>query len=314
MRNSLFSRQRVQSSRFRVQRFRVHFSAPVPRKAALKRALQSLAQINSREATPLGCLLLLGCLFLSLLAGCTDHPTAAQQQSLAAMRTDLDQKQYDQVLAKSDQFLRQTPQGPSAAHALYLRGRALAERTAATPAEVQQNLQQARTAYEQALAQSPPPLLDAYIRTSLANAAYFQEDYATAYQQWMQAYPKLDQDELKAWSLYRAGVSQQRLGQFLDADRTLAQVQQNHPNTVPAQRAADRIGTRGFYVQLATFKSAASADKAANELRAQGVVPQRTTSPQGWQVLRLGPVSTYADAKRLQQRFANKYADSLIVP
>lgn len=257
-----------------------------------------------------------GVIGLSLLVGCAgaEQPKPQQRQSLNAIGADLDQQHYDEALAAADEYLKQNPQGPGTAQALYLRGRSLQGRTASSAADSKANWQQAREAYVQALAQNPEPLLQAYIRASLANVAYFQEDYAAALQQWTSAYDKLDREDLKAWSLYRSGLCQQRLGRFIDADRTFAQVQQNYPNTVPGQRAREHQGVRSFYVQLATFRSTASFDKASSSLRAQGVVPVRSNDSRGYSILRIGPFSTYADAKRQQQRFASQYPDALIVP
>src|SRR5207249_1593934 len=128
------------------------------------------------------------------------------------------------------------------------------------------------------------------------------------------AYDKLDSDDINAWALYRVGLSQQRLGQFAQADQTFAAVQQFHPNSVPAQRAREHQGARAFYVQLATFASPASADNAAADLRRLGVAANRVSDAQGRALLRAGPIASYSQAQYLRARFADKYPDAFVIP
>ena len=231
----------------------------------------------------------------------------------------LEARQYDQAMAAADAFLRATPAGPGSAEAMYLRGRALEQRVtdpAARPGadEARTSLQSARLAYINALKLSPSPQLEAYTRASLANVAYFQDDYATALQQWSAAYNGLDQPDVKAWALYRIGLSQQRLGQFEAADRSFAAVRQQFPASEPARRAEGKQGARGFVVQLATFNNPNNAERAVAALRRQGVLPNRTADAQGRSQVRVGPVQTYAQAMDLKRRFAAEYPEALIIP
>ncbi len=256
------------------------------------------------------------CLFLGGLVaagGCAAAKTETPS-TLSRMNTDLASRQYDQVLRQSSAFLTQTPSGPGTAEALYLRGRAYEDRTSATAADAKVNLQNARTAYIAALNHQPAPLLEAYIRASLANVAYFQDDYTTAAQQWLAAYNHLDRPDLKGWTLYRAGVSYQRLGQFAKADPIFRQVQQTFPNTIPAQRSKEREGARSFYVQLAAFSTADRARAAAAEAEKKGQRVQVAADGQGHFILRTAPVSTYAAAEQLRQRLAGAYAGAFVFP
>jgi len=238
------------------------------------------------------------------------QPAAVLNAGYAA----LDSKDYNEAIAKADEFLAGTPHGPGSAEALYLKGRSLEEKTAGDQSEAKANLQSARSAYIQALEQMPKQPLEAYIRASLANVAYFQDDYPTAISQWTAAYDKLDKDDLKAWALYRIGLSQQRLGQFAQADQTFANVQQFHPNTIPATRAREHQGARAFFVQLATFASPASATRAAAELQQKGVTASTAADSAGHSVLRIGPISSYSQAAYYKTRFAEQYPDAVVLP
>ena len=258
-----------------------------------------------------------------LMGGCASKEKKAarsaargvpQKAVLDAGYAALEAQQYNEAIAKADQFLAATPHGAGSAEALYLKGRALEGKTAADVDEAKRNLADARAAYIGALERRPKQPLDAYIRTSLANVAYFQDDYPTAISQWMNAYENLDRDDLKAWALYRTGVSQQRQGQFELADRTFASVVQSHPNTLPAVRAGERRGARAFYVQVATYASAAGADKAVTDLKRQGVGSIKALDGQGHTVVRIGPIASYAQAQYMKTRFSGKYPDSIVIP
>ena len=139
--------------------------------------------------------------------------------------------------SRADAFLQKTPAGPGSAEALYLRGRAMEQKPAHSNAEAHANLQSAREAYIQALQRNPSPQLEAYIHSSLANVAYFQDDYSSTAGEWKIAYDKLSDPGIRSWVLYRIGLCDQRMGQFSDADKVFASVSENYPNTVPAQRA-----------------------------------------------------------------------------
>ena len=257
-------------------------------------------------------------LFASLLSGCAADPGRSDplraQAALSAGFAALDAQQYNEAIARADEFLASTPHGPGSAEALYLKGRALEATPAADAREAKQHLQEARAAYIAALERLPDQPLEAYIRTSLANVAYFQDDYPTAISQWSAAYDHLDREDIRSWALYRTGVAQQRLNQFEQADQTFDKVMQVHPGTVPASRARERRGMRNFYVQLATFPGNNVAEKAAADLRKQGVATSRLSDGKGHTLLRIGPVASYQQAQYFKDRFAAQYPDAVVIP
>jgi cell division septation protein DedD len=176
------------------------------------------------------------------------------------------------------------------------------------------NLQAARDAYNAALGASPAPNVEGNIRAGIANVAYFQEDYSTAVAQWTAANEKITEPQTKAWVLYRVGLSHQRYGNFIEADRTFAAVQQQFPGTEPARRAAAHQGARGFHVQVGVFGAPANADGAVTDLRKEGVIALTVADPAGRHIVRVGPVPTYEQAKALKTRLAGKYPDAIIIP
>jgi tetratricopeptide (TPR) repeat protein len=244
-------------------------------------------------------------------AGCgPDKHKAELAEGFAA----LESQQFDAAMAKADAYLAKNPSGAGTAEALYLRGRGLEQRVKANPDEARSNLQSARNAYIEALGHSPSPQVETYIRTSLGNVAYFQDDYTTALKEWTAVYDKLSDPQIKSWVLYRIALSQQRLGRFADADRVFTQVEQQYPGTLPADRSREKRGARGFTVQFATFLNAATADSAIATLRAQGVLATKRADAQGRSVVMAGPVPTYQQALTIRAAHLSKYPDAIILP
>jgi len=230
-----------------------------------------------------------------------------------------ERKQLDAAMTGADRVLVGNPAGPGAAEAHYLRGRVLEERAqeAARKEEIPEaksNLQAARDAYNAGLSAKPAPAVEGNLRAGVANVAYFQEDYSTAISQWTVAADKIADPQTKAWVLYRVGLSQQRFGNFPDADRTFATVQKDFPGSEPAKRAAAHQGVRGFHVQVGVFGATANADGAVTDLRKEGVIALIVADPAGRHIVRVGPVPTYEQAKALKTRLAGKYPDAVIIP
>lgn len=249
---------------------------------------------------------------LVLPAACTPRNRNAELQDgfLA-----LDEQRYDQALAAADRYLRENPGGAQAAEATYLRGRAIEQRVKADNAEASSHLNQARAEYQKALALSPSPQLEGYIRTSLGNVCYWLNDYANAESYWAAAYNILEREDLKAWVLYRIGLCRQRLGRWADADKAFAMVAEQYPGTEAAERALVKKGTRQFVLQVAAFASAESANRLIASLTSQGIRAYRAEKPERKLFLVMaGPCSTYAEALTLKARLGPQYQDAIIQP
>ncbi len=257
----------------------------------------------------------IGLLFLSLalgVAGCASDQVT--QKKLEDGKLALENKNFDSAIANADAVIAKQGTGADASAAYYLKGRSIEQREKANPSMAMDDLELAKVNYNRALQLVPPKRLEGYIRTSLANVNYFQDNYSAAFEEWSKAYDLLSEPELKAWTLYRIGLSQQRLGRFDQADKTFNQVQNLFPNSEQANRSRERKGIRNFQVQLATFSNSKGAENAINELKQQGVSPNKTTDARGLTIIRVGPVATYAEARRIKERFAGKYADAIILP
>jgi tetratricopeptide (TPR) repeat protein len=245
----------------------------------------------------------------ALVAGCVQDDARLRQGYDA-----LQNRQFDRALQLADQQIQSKPNGPGSAEAYYLRGRALEERSAGSAGESASNLAAARAAYEQALSRSPAPQLETYIKASLGNVAFFQDDYAKAADMFKQSSPGLS-DVSRAWTLYRAGLSYQRLGQFEEADKYFDDTIRRYPGTLQAQRAAEVRGQRAFYVRLGTYGTMSAGDAAANELRRQGFRGISTfRDTKGLYVVRLGPYPSYIAARDARLQVVGRFKDALIMP
>ncbi|MDB5293955.1 MAG: Pseudouridine synthase [Phycisphaerales bacterium] len=257
----------------------------------------------------------LGIFFLAVAPGCVDN--TARQQVLDGS-SSLKSGDYDGALQKADAYLQKYPSGPEAAEAYYLRGRAYEQRAqdprySPTPAQARANLTAAREAYGRGLALRPPPVVQADLHAQIANIAYYEEDYNTAAREWQTAYENAQPDNVKAPILYRIGLCQQRLGRFNEADRSFTLVRQQYPDTEAAAKAGSRMGARAFYVQVGVFADTANAERAAIALRQQGFPTSRAVDA-GRQIVRVGPMGTYVEAKDMKARLAGLYPGAIIQP
>lgn len=246
------------------------------------------------------------------LAGCAADNSA---RLLAEGWQQLQANQPERAQATAENVLSELPPGSTrAAEALYLKGRALEVRTAATPAEQRVHLTNAQAAYTAALTKNPKSALEGRIHAGLGNVSYWLDDYPGAWRRWATAYDLTEDVPSKAYMLYRIGLCQQRLGRFPDADRTFAAVQREFPGTDAAQRARQKQGIRTFAVQVATFASPQSAENAMNTLRREGFVPNRASNGAGQTVVSVSPFADYQQAKVAKERLAGLFPDALVIP
>jgi tetratricopeptide (TPR) repeat protein len=250
-----------------------------------------------------------------ILAGGLGCTNAKDTQNLREGYSALDQKNYERAIAAADDYLQKYPTGNGAAEAAYLRGRGFEQRTKGSDAESMANLREARTSYEKALTLMPAKQLEGYIRTSLGNVAYWMNDFGAAELNWNAAYDKLDPGDLKAWVLYRIGLSQQRLGKWEAADDTFSLVAKEFPRSEPAARAGAHQGARAFYVQVAAFSSPQPAESLVKTLRGQGYPAGRYEKKEkGLQLVMAGPLKRYDEAVAMRNRLGEQYKDAVIVP
>jgi len=254
------------------------------------------------------------------VGGCSNSVTPAGREQLQAGYQAIARNDYDGAMRAAEQFLHDHPKGGGGtAEALYLEGRvyehrATTEESQGRQGEAKMDLQTARSTYVKALSLPSEPRVTALIHAGVANTAYFQDDFATAMNEWAVAYPQIQQQDAQAWILYRIGVCQQRLGRFDQADRSFAQVRQQFPNSEPAKRAVSHQGAKAFYVRVGAYSDAVTADKAVASLQSQGFRASKFTPQPNRQEVMVGPANTYAEAKALRGKLVSAYPGAVIEP
>ena len=271
----------------------------------------------SNGAKPQAAVLIASFLFLmalSLMSGCTDIES---RQRLNDGYRALDAQRYDEAGAAANDYLARHPTGPGAAEAFYLQGRAYEQRAMDShekPNAARSDLDSARAAYLKGLGQPASPSVAALLHSGLANVAYFEDDFSTAIREWQISYPSLQDQEAKAWVLYRIGLCEQRMGNFAQADQSFRDVREQYPATEAATRAMARVGAKAFYVQVGSFGDLANAQKLADSLKKQGLPGTVAQEAGNHYAVRVGPAATYADAKNMKSRVAGQYPSAMIVP
>lgn len=254
---------------------------------------------------------------LLLSAGCASQQAQeTTKHKLESGYAALNEQHYDEAILASNEVLRAAPTGPGAPEALYLRGRGYELRLKPNAAAEASDLQAARTAYLQGLQMQTGPQLEGRLRAGIGLVAYYQDDYATALNQWSLAYDKLEKPEDKLLTLYRIGQSDQRLGRWADADKVLAVVEQQASGTALADKAKSLRGCRAFYVQVAKTVNGKDAGSVVAQLRQQGLAADAVQDPSGgaFQYVRVGPLPGYTQAQAVKTRLAYAYPQAVIVP
>ncbi len=260
-------------------------------------------------------LCLLPTAYCLLLCSCASQQDA-NVKTLRAGYDALAAHRLDDAVTAADKVLANSPTKTLPAEAHYLKGSAYEDRAMSSPTNLSSDLQRARTEYIAAIAEPHAPDLEGRARAGVANVAFHQDDYATAYMQWQSAYEKLERPEDKYRTLYRLGQTAQRIGHWEEADKFFTMIEQSAPNTDLATKARQHRGARGFIVQLATFADAKQAVAAVTALRRQGIAAQDTPDPANpsLHLIRISPLSTWLEAKALRQRFAAEYPNIVILP
>jgi hypothetical protein len=110
------------------------------------------------------------------------------------------------------------------------------------------------------------------------------------------------------------GVCQQRMSRFTEADTTYQAVQARYPGSEMAKRAKAHQGVRDFYLQLATYNTPASADKAMEGLTNSGMNLSKRNGDAGRTVMMAGPYSSFDAAKEVRGRISAQFPDAIIIP
>ena len=279
---------------------------------------------EKRRPTSLSLFCILHFAFCIYLTGCTPAqinpvpvtttPPPQPPTSLIEANQALASNQPDAAIADAVTYLNSQPFGPDASQAWYVKGRGYEMKVAGDPSGVAENLFQAKSCYLEALHQGPNPSLEGDIHASLSKVDFYQDDFSDAIPEATKGMMQVSSPETKANLLLLIGRSQQRLGEFTDADLTFRQVQQRYPGTPVAAIAHDDEGLKGFYVQLATYTTKDLADQAVASLGNSRAILSERTVANGNTIIDDGPFPTYTDAKSARDHLLKNFPQAVIVP
>ena len=264
--------------------------------------------------------------FASLLllsaAGCTSPQKKAaapvnQHAALDAGYIALESQQYNDALAKADQVLAAGAHGPNSAAALYLKGRAFGRekrrRRAIRPGGHTKSRRRPRRLHPGA---GPNPPSNPSRPTS-APASPTSPIFRTIIPPPSASGPPLTTSSIAMTSKHGLSIA--------SASPSSAKANSPRPirpsppsgNFIPIPSPPSRQrtpGARSFYVQLATFASAKSADAAIAQLQREGINAVRTTDAASHSLVPLGPIASYKQAEYFKDRLAAKYPNALVLP
>ena len=180
---------------------------------------------------------------------------------------------------------------------------------------------QAEQAFRRGLsAGGAPAEAKAGLEVGLADSLYGEERYREAADQYRRALQKhrdlVPADE----ATFKLALAYQRDGLWEAARREFAQLALHFPQSPRAEAAREyaRSESRAFAVQCGAFSSAASADRLAGELRAQGFTPRTVpvTTPDGrtLSAVRVGKFRTWAEAVPMRSRLRAAGFEARITP
>ena len=242
-------------------------------------------------------------------AGCALLPPSAVRQVRLA-HDAYRAREFSRAAELVSPVIREHPQSPEIAEALYLRAlcNVRTRRRAAAGADL-----------KKALVRSRRPELTALIRAQLGNLAFDDEEYAQAAEFYGQAKDDLPPKPPTDQILYQYGVSLQRSGRFADARFAFADVFTRFPRSPYAAPARRKYKWRHpyFAVQCGAFTTVDLARELAQDLKVRGVEVRILREARGESelyVVRAGEHRTYAEAAQAAQALRPTVHDVFVVP
>ena len=250
-------------------------------------------------------------ILVGLLGAC--QPQESKPSFLDKAQAAYDEGRYDLARQYATLFMARADVKPNErCEGLYLRGSAIREFGASFYG-------QARVDLQAVLVRQCTPELAGLAQTALGHMAFEdgRHDYAACEEYYREALAVLKKEPPRDAVLYRLGVSLQRMGRWSEADEVFERCRKEFRESLYAQRAADRIGSRRFVIQIGAF---ASQSHAGNEVRrvqdsgrTAGVVLVRDESGGMLHAVRTGSFTVYAGALREQAALQQAFPDAMIV-
>ena len=266
----------------------------------LRRMAQNIRTLS--RALPLTLLPL-----LLLLASCQPKITEQGKRQLLSAAKLVEEGSYATAIDELETFISSYPSSHEAAEAYYILGLSRLQT---------QNSSQAEHNFESALADADVPILEHYVRMSLANLAFERQDYARAgkyYGRYLDEMPNKPPFHL---AYYRYGLSLQALGRWKRADVQFSRVLYLFPQADILRSVQERFGRNHYAIEIGRFSSFELANEQREEFSDLVIdLPQVRRAPEGWCYVNLyGNFSNLAQAQQALEQIRTRVSQARIVP
>ena len=243
-----------------------------------------------------------------VLASCQPRITEQGKRQLVDAADLLQQGSSDaQAVEQLERFIDAFPRSYEVAEANYLLGTSRVRTNQF--AKAQEN-------FESALARADVPILEHYVRLSLANLAFERQNYAQAgkyYGRYLDHLPRREPFQL---AYYRYGLSLQALGRWKHADVQFSRVLYLFPQADILPSVQKRFGRTHYAIELGRFPSFDAAAEQRQQFADLDIpLPQVRRTSDGWSYVNLyGRFAKLAQARQVLEKIQPRIQQARIVP
>lgn len=242
------------------------------------------------------------------LASCRPGITDQGKRQLRSAAQAINEESYSGAAEELERFVEAYPRSDEVAEARYLIG--LCRIHSGQPEQAQQQ-------FHLALPDADVPLLEQYVRLSLANLAFESRDYATAGEFYGTYIDKLPRRPPFHLAYYRYGLTLQATGQWKLADVQFARILQIYPQADIIPAVEQHSGQTCYAIELGRFGSFDLAKRQRERLAdwAPELHWQLKRAPDAWQYV--NHYGKFPDLRRAQEaleKIKTRLSQARIVP
>ncbi|NIA06716.1 MAG: tetratricopeptide repeat protein [Actinobacteria bacterium] len=244
---------------------------------------------------------------LLLLASCQPKITEQGKRQLLNAAKLVEEGSYVPAIDELERFIDTYPSSHEAAEAYYMLG--LSRLQTDDSAQAEQN-------FESALSAAEVPVLEYYVRMSLANLAFERQDYSRAGKYYGRYLDELPHKAPFYLAYYRYGMSLQALGRWKQADVQFSRVLYLFPQADILRSVQERFGRTHYAIEIGRFSSFELAGRQREEFSDLVIdLPQVRRSTEGWCYVNLyGNFSNLAQAEQALEQIRPRVSQARIVP
>ena len=242
-----------------------------------------------------------------LLVSCRAQIDDQGKRQLRGSAKLIQEKSYPAAADKLKAFLEAYPASDEIGEAYYLMGLC----------QIYNNQpDSAGNDFQSALAEADVPILEHYVRISLANLAFERQDYSTASKFYGTYLDKLPRRAPFDLTYYRYGLALQATGQWKQADVQFARVLYLFRLSDIRTSAEQHFSKTHYAIELGSFPSSELAERQRQEHPDLATeLPQVKYRRDGWRYVNLyGSFPDLVQAKQALEKIKTQIAQARIVP